>query len=199
MFVSFRWLFSWKARSYVINNPTSLGNHRFCVVLHQVRHPLRVISSVVKATKPRARFWGWIYGVEPAISPRAPPIARAAKLWLLQNRRIETYADARFKVEETSPRDVCSLAGFPDFLCRGDGRHHATSSKVVQPIIEPRKLARDAALAVASKVPAVSWADVEALDADLAADCKAMATRYGYDLDPKYHPQSLDTSGFKAR
>ena len=38
----------------------------------------------------------------------------------------------------------------------------------------------------------------QALDAPLARDCQAMARRYGYDLDPKFHPQSLDTSGFKA-
>jgi len=195
---SISWLYAWRARSYAIDNPTSLGNRRFCVVLHQVRHPLRVISSVVKATKPRDRFWDWIYTVEPKISPKLPPIARSALLWLRQNELIETYADARFKVEETSPRDVCVVLGFPDFLCRGDGSHHATSSKVVQPILEPRKLARAAALAVESKTPSVSWADLEALDAGLAADCLAMAERYGYDRDPKYHPQSLDTSAFKA-
>ncbi|KAH8047614.1 pyruvate dehydrogenase [Aureococcus anophagefferens] len=58
---SISWLYAWRARSYAIDNPASLGNRRFCVVLHQVRHPLRVISSVVKATKPRDRFWDWIH------------------------------------------------------------------------------------------------------------------------------------------
>mgnify|MGYP004346910705 CR=1 FL=1 len=101
-------------------------------------------------------------------------------------------------IEETSPRAVCSAAGFPDFLCRGDGRHHATSSKVVQPILEPRRLARSEALRVPSKVPAVSWADVERLDAALAAACRDLAAAYGYDADPRYHPQSLDTTAFKA-
>ena len=55
-------------------------------------------------------------------------------------------------------------------------RHHATSSKVVQPILEPRRLARSEALRVPSKVPAVSWADVERLDAALAAMGEALAT-----------------------
>ena len=172
--------------------------HRFCVVFHQVRHPLRVISSVVRATRAHDRFWDWLYGVEPGLDRTDPPVRRAARLWLLQNRRLEKIADARFLVEETSPRAVCSAAGFPDFLCRGDGRHHATSSKVVQPILEPRRLARSEALRVPSKVPAVSWADVERLDAALAAACRDLAAAYGYDADPRYHPQSLDTTAFKA-
>ena len=49
-----------------------------------------------------------------------------------------------------------------------------------------------------SKVPAVSWADVERLDAALAAACRDLAAAYGYDADPRYHPQSLDTTAFKA-
>ena len=197
---SVSWLFTWKAATYVINNPASLDarRHRFCVVFHQVRHPLRVISSVVRATRAHDRFWDWLYGVEPGLDRTDPPVRRAARLWLLQNRRLEKIADARFLVEETSPRAVCSAAGFPDFLCRGDGRHHATSSKVVQPILEPRRLARSEALRVPSKVPAVSWADVERLDAALAAACRDLAAAYGYDADPRYHPQSLDTTAFKA-
>ena len=197
---SVSWLFTWKAATYVINNPASLDarRHRFCVVFHQVRHPLRVISSVVRATRAHDRFWDWLYGVEPGLDRTDPPVRRAARLWLLQNRRLEKIADARFLVEETSPRAVCSAAGFPDFLCRGDGRHHATSSKVVQPILEPRRLARSEALRVPSKVPAVSWADVERHDAALAAACRDLAAAYGYDADPRYHPQSLDTTAFKA-
>ena len=186
---SVSWLFTWKAATYVINNPASLDarRHRFCVVFHQVRHPLRVISSVVRATRAHDRFWDWLYGVEPGLDRTDPPVRRAARLWLLQNRRLEKIADARFLVEETSPRAVCSAAGFPDFLCRGDGRHHATSSKVVQPILEPRRLARSEALRVPSKVPAVSWADVERLDAALAAACRDLAAAYGYDADPRCH------------
>ena len=63
---------------------------------------------------------------------------------------------------------------------------------------EPRRLARSEALRVPSKVPAVSWADVERLDAALAAACRDLAAAYGYDADPRYHPQSLDTTAFKA-
>ena len=197
---SVSWLFTWKRASYVINNPASLDSrrHRFCVVFHQVRHPLRVISSVVKATQHHDRFWNWLYSAEPGIDRAKPAIIRAAQLWLLQNKRLEEVADARFLVEETSPRAVCSAAGFPAFLCWGDGRHHATSSKIIQPILEPRRLARAEALLVPSKPPSVTWADVKALDPALAAACQELAAAYGYDADPRYHPQSLATAAFKA-
>ena len=43
-----------------------------------------------------------------------------------------------------------------------------------------------------------SWEEIEKLDADLAEKMKAMTRRYGYHLDPAMHPQSLDTSAFRA-
>lgn len=133
------WLFTWRASNFVINNPARLTNdHRFCIILHQVRHPLKVISSIVRATKPRDPYWQWICSVEQDIDKGAPPPLRAAMLWVAQNRRLERIADARFKVEETSPRDVCRAAGFDERLCASDGSYHTTSSKVVQPIIEPK-------------------------------------------------------------
>ena len=46
--------------------------------------------------------------------------------------------------------------------------------------------------------PAESCADVQRLDAALAAACRDLAAAYGYDADPRYHPQSLDTTAFKA-
>jgi hypothetical protein len=44
----------------------------------------------------------------------------------------------------------------------------------------------------------VSWAQLEAANADVASQVKAMARRYGYDDDPMIHPQSLGTTTFKA-
>ena len=195
---SVSWLYSWREATFAINNPTPLSpDHRFCVVLHQVRHPLRVLASVVKATKPRDRYWQWIYGQEPqSIDPRASALRRAAQLWLAQNLRIERFADARFRTEETSPRDVCRAAGFDEVLCASDGRYHTTSSKVIQPIIEPKKVIdlQDPNY----RPPSVTWADLEREDMKLAQQVKDLAEAYGYNLDPRYHPQSLATTEFKA-
>ena len=198
------WLYTWRAGHFVINNPAPLSpDHRFCVVLHQVRHPLRVISSIVKATKPRGdRYWQWIYAQEPTIQKDAPPPIRAAHLWLVQNERIEQFAHARFLVEETSPRDVCRAAGFAELLCGADGRYHTTSSKVIQPIIEPRKIpAAEIDLQPPDphyRPPAISWADLQKSNPALTQAVIDKALAYGYNRDPRYHPQSLATTEFKA-
>lgn len=114
-------------------------------VFHIVRHPLRVVSSIVKASrKPFDVYWQWISRVEPRVCGGAeacrkmPLLQRSARQWLVWNEHMEGFADIRFRVEDTSPRDVCRLAEFPERLCGSDGRFHTTSSKVVQPIVEPR-------------------------------------------------------------
>ena len=112
------------ACSHAINNPESLRDHRFCVVLHQVRHPLRVISSMLKATRPGDRYWQWILA-EPAVKRGEPLLLQATRLWVAQNERLEGYADARFRVEDTAPRDVCGSE--TERVCGSDGRHHDPS------------------------------------------------------------------------
>ena len=86
---------------------------------------------MLKATKSGDRYWSWIYGVEPAIKRGEPLLLQATRLWVAQNERIEKYADARFRVEDTSPRDVCRAGGVTERVCGSDGRHHTTSSKVL--------------------------------------------------------------------
>ena len=106
-----------------------------------------------------------------------------------------SYADVRFRVEDTSPRDVCRLAQFEERLCGSDGRYHTTSSPVIQPVVEPQAPA-DGHTGVEHL--AVTWDKIRAADSELASAMMEMATRYGYHLDPSMHPQSLDTSVFKA-
>ena len=196
------WFFSWRMNSYAINNPESLRDHRFCVVLHQVRHPLRVISSMLKATRPGDRYWQWIYSAEPAVQRGEPLLLQATRLWVAQNERLEAYADARFRVEDTSPRDVCRLAGVTERVCGSDGRHHTTSSKVLQPVVEPQ-LPRgvdplDPQSVVLHLHADATWPAIAELDAALERTARAMSARYGYNDDPRYHPQSLDTTDFRA-
>ena len=91
-------------------------------------------------------------------------------------------------------------AGFEEFLCANNGRHHTTSSRVIKPIIEPRALssAELAARTDSSKVPSVTWDQLDKLDINLANAVRNMTLRYGYNLDPAFHPQSLSTEEFKA-
>jgi len=46
--------------SYLINNPEKLTLHRFSHIFHQVRHPLRVVSTLWSRCRPWDRYWVWI-------------------------------------------------------------------------------------------------------------------------------------------
>ena len=142
---SVSWLFTWKAATYVINNPASLDarRHRFCVVFHQVRHPLRVISSVVRATRAHDRFWDWLYGVEPGLDRTDPPV-RAGRAALAPPEPAARENRGRRLPSSRRRRRAPSAArrGSPTSSAGATGRHHATSSKVVQHAdLEPRRLA----------------------------------------------------------
>ena len=98
------WFFAYKTNSYAINNPEPLstGRHRFCFVFHLVRHPLRVVSSIVKASrKPFDVYWQWVSRVEPRVCggpsqcKKMPLLQRSARQWLVWNQHMETFADVR--------------------------------------------------------------------------------------------------------
>eukprot|EP01037_Dinobryon_pediforme_P027558 gene27558-30491_t len=45
---------------YLINNPDKLTLHRFKHIFHQVRHPLRVVSTLYHKCHNWDRYWVWI-------------------------------------------------------------------------------------------------------------------------------------------
>lgn len=110
-------------RGYVVNNPVRLSRQRFVRVLHQVRHPLRVISTIIARCGPWDRYWAWIATVRGCenITQQASPMYRAMTLYIVWNRHIERYADLRFRSEVTSPRDICLWAGYDAISCSSPG------------------------------------------------------------------------------
>ena len=196
------WFFAYKTTGYAINNPTALHDHSFCFVFHQVRHPMRVVSSIVKASRKNwDTYWEWVTKTDEKVCgpsmrcKKMPLLKRSARQWLVWNRHIEEYADLRFRVEDTSPRAVCRLAMFDEYICGSQGEYHTTSSKVIQPVVEPQAPADNHTGTDHLKA---SWEEIQAMDADLAAEMKEMTRRYGYHLDPAMHPQSLSTAVFRA-
>jgi len=119
-------------RGYVINNPMRLSRQRFVRVLHQVRHPLRVISTLLVRCAAWDRYWTWIASVRGCeeITQQVTPLRRAMLLYIVWNRHIERYADLRFRTEVTSPRDVCLWAGFNKSRCSSAGQG---SDGIVEP------------------------------------------------------------------
>lgn len=121
-------------RGYVINNPTRLSKQRFRVVLHQVRHPLRVISTLLARCGGWDRYWSWIGSVRgcESITAEITSLKRAMLLYVLWNKHIERFADIRFRTETTSARDVCLLGGFGQGVCEGGGERD-----IVEPVSAP--------------------------------------------------------------
>eukprot|EP01031_Cornospumella_fuschlensis_P025108 gene25108-30325_t len=106
-------------RYYGIDNPVKLAVHRFRYIFHQVRHPIRVITTLVNKCADFDRMWFWISGASgfESIRRTQTPLMRAMLLYYLWNRHMEMYADLRYVMECTSPRDVCLWSGFPLSHC----------------------------------------------------------------------------------
>jgi hypothetical protein len=51
-------------RGYILNNPRRLLAQRFKFVFHQVRHPLRVIKTLVERCQNWDKFWKFIASVK---------------------------------------------------------------------------------------------------------------------------------------
>ena len=100
-----------------------LSKQRFYLIFHQVRHPLRVISTLLVRCATWDRYWTWISSVRGCeeITSNASPLRRAMLLYIVWNRHIERYADLRFRTEVTSTRDVCRWAGFNITMCESAG------------------------------------------------------------------------------
>lgn len=212
---------------YVINNQERLTHHRFKYVFHQVRHPLRVISTLLARCGKWDRIWLWLSymdGLED-INQHQSPLKRSMLLWFLWNRHIESYADLRFRSEDTSPRDVCKWSGFDHAICsRVDG----ISGSVVEPIasaisgvtelssgnngdnqpVIPSPAGKKQEKGTdnnnihnnSSKddIIRLQWRDLEKADAALARQIKVMCLEYGYSLDPNTHRQHAATREFTA-
>ena len=212
---------------YAINNPEKMSQHRFRVILHQVRHPIRVINTLVKRCASWDKFWRWIAYVKgmKAITKNQSPLRRAMLLYILWNKHIERYADIRFKSETTSPKTICLLGNLKD-RCNGSNK---TDVEIIEPAPEPEEFDQEeqeelqeegeeleiedleGPIASASitrysnntqpnllHAMNVTWADVEKEDKQLANELKIMCIEYGYDLDPDMIPQNEETKQFTA-
>lgn len=114
-----------------------------------------------------------------------PAQLRAARLWLYWNLHIESFADARFRVEDTNPRHVCELARFASCNL------HPESETGIRRRTREASEAASATRSDASALNlATSWEGLKSLGVDLEAGVRRMALRYGYKPDPSDHPQA---------
>lgn len=130
----------------------------FDCVLHQTRHPLKVIASMQTFGVSTWTFMAQHIDMD----PQAPHIARAMRAWVGWNRLIESRAEWRFQIEELS-------AVFPEF-CRRVGVQP-------QPLPEVPHEARDSRT---RRYRPLDWLDLVEADEGLAESTRQLALEYGY-------------------
>jgi hypothetical protein len=149
--------------TYVVperNRSKEVSNEGFDRILHQVRHPLKVISSMQTLRK-----CSWDYMARHiSLDTRAPVPVRAMKAWVEWNKLIEKKASWRFQIERI--KDV-----FPEFLNQAG----------IQPVAYP-VLPHEARESRTHRYNPLDWGHLIYSEPSLAREVAAMASRYGYEV-----------------
>ncbi len=136
-------------------------------VFHQVRHPLKVISSLHSTHRPENIVWEYIIEHTPEIDLEDPHIVKCAKYWYYWNLKAEQEAEWTYKIEEI------------DLLWDEFGRRLG------------KKIDRDGldstpkdANSLGAHLCDFTWADLkEQIDPDLFGDIQELAGKYGYSTE----------------
>jgi len=139
-----------------------------CVILHQTRNPLKVISTVQRYSKPS---WQFIYRCLPDfISPEQPVILRCMNYWYWWNLLVEEHAapDYRYRVEDFLVEwpKICELIERPELK----GRQLAIQQ--VPKTVNTRK----------SRYKPLSWKQLSKQDAGLTKKIRELGREYGYNV-----------------
>jgi hypothetical protein len=169
------------------------GAVRFEHVFQQVRHPLPVIASV-RSFEPAS--WEFI-SRHIRCPPDAPVELRGARYWLGWNELAERVAEWRYRIEDIDNQleEFCARIGasFDSTALRRVPRNvntrehgrifHRAEELFERLTVDMPEIVR-ATLAV-NRAPEVGgrleWADLEALDPELAFRVRTKAASYGYD------------------
>jgi len=164
-------------------------------VFHQVRHPLRVIPSLMSL---RSETWSFVARHTSCAPDDALPV-RCAKLWLEWNELVEGRAEWRYRLEQLPdvfeefcarfgvPSDRRALAELPrdintrpphleSWLFRLETRDYLRRSWAGARL---RRLLL--ALGGASRKPVLTWGQLDDVDRRLSRMIRAKARDYGYD------------------
>jgi len=154
---------------------TEIRDPGFTRIIHQVRHPLKSISSMQTL---RACSWDFMCRhVE--VDLDAPLPVRSMQAWIRWNRLIAGRATWRFKIEEITEI-------FGELLERLDVAQ--------QPLPRIDKRCWESR---SSRYPPLSWENLLHADAELAAEAASLAAGYGYEvpdlaeLTPSAPPRTL--------
>lgn len=135
--------------------------HRYDVILHQVRHPLKVISSCQTISN---RSWN-IIGKEIPIRDRDSLILKCMKYWYYWNKFVDNCCDWTYQLEQIKNEEVfvkfCSYVG-----------------------VAPHKLALDVMQSDYNKRSHdnLSWDDLRKENKKLTSNIMGLARIYKYDV-----------------
>ena len=144
------------------NRITEISNEGFDVVLHQVRNPLKVISSMQTL---RQCSWDFMAEHAPGIDPKAPVIIKGMQSWLSWNDLIAQQASWRYRVEDTQ-------AVFPEIL-----------SRLGLPEVPFPEIPHEARESRVKRYKPLKWKKFLKADAELAEKVRELANNYGYDVE----------------
>ena len=168
------------------------SNIAFEHVFHQIRHPLKVISS---ATTFAAESWDFICQ-RTSIDINEPLILRCAKYWLYWNLEAEKCAEWHYRIEDFQDvfHDFCARLNIPadesvlktlspDTNTRKHGWYYHAYQEISHRIGLPtnRIYSKLIALAMIRKQQTtINWNDLKLLDARLAKMIWDKSCLYGY-------------------
>lgn len=89
------WLMA--ARDFTTPYGPAYYNFRFKHIFHQVRDPLKTMSSL---TTEHPRAWKYVMKHTPQIKEEDPMIVKCAKYWYYWNRRAEAKAEFTYRIED---------------------------------------------------------------------------------------------------
>jgi hypothetical protein len=153
------------------NREVKIDSDGFTHILHQVRHPLKVIASMQTFSDSTWHYMARFID----LNLKASPVHRAMQAWVGWNELVESKASWRFKIEDlpSNFEVFCEKAGLP-----------------VQVIPEVSHKAKDSRT---DRFSAVYWEDLVELDLKLAECVREMALRYGYENIASAPPPALKT------
>lgn len=141
-------------------------NTEYFPILHQVRHPLRVITTFQRHAPHPDPTWPFICG-HTTCGEREPPLRRAMKYWLEWTTLADEQADGlTYRIEALPERfkwfcEQLDLPYMPEKL---------------------REVPTTTNSHLAGK-PVLTWADLRAENAELTHAIQVQARGYGYEVD----------------
>jgi hypothetical protein len=159
------------------NQGHQICSEGFTRILHMVRHPIKVISSMQTFS---ASTWGYMAQHAP-VDLDAPAARRGMQAWVSWNQLVEKRAHWRFQIESLSSQfdEFCRQAGIP-VRAMPQLPPSATDTRV-------------------KRYKLLDWQHLAATDASLAEQVREIANGYGYGDIATSGPRKKTWSALFAR